>query len=70
MYDIFHHGAVNGVTGSCHQLSLDGSLFSASSLSSKRSSLSSGGVGCVFFVCGFVSGGEGVVGEGSGCCCV
>jgi metallo-beta-lactamase family protein len=28
MYDIFHHGAVNGVTGSCHQLSLDGSLFS------------------------------------------
>ena len=28
MYDIKHHGAVNGVTGSCHQLSLDGSLFS------------------------------------------
>ena len=28
MYDIKHHGAVNGVTGSCHQLSLNGSLFS------------------------------------------
>lgn len=25
MYDIKHHGAVNGVTGSCHQLSVDGS---------------------------------------------
>jgi metallo-beta-lactamase family protein len=28
MYTIKHHGAVNGVTGSCHQLSLDGSGFS------------------------------------------
>lgn len=28
MYYIKHHGAVNGVTGSCHQLSVDGSLFS------------------------------------------
>jgi metallo-beta-lactamase family protein len=26
-YTIKHHGAVNGVTGSCHQLSLDGSDF-------------------------------------------
>jgi len=25
MYDIKHHGAVTGVTGSCHQLSVDGS---------------------------------------------
>ena len=24
MYDIKHHGAINGVTGSCHQLSLSG----------------------------------------------
>ena len=29
MYTIKHHGAVNGVTGSCHQLSLDGSCFSS-----------------------------------------
>jgi metallo-beta-lactamase family protein len=28
-YTIKHHGAVNGVTGSCHQLSLDGSGFSS-----------------------------------------
>ena len=28
MYEIKHHGAINGVTGSCHQLSVDGSLFS------------------------------------------
>jgi metallo-beta-lactamase family protein len=28
MYTIKHHGAVNGVIGSCHQLSLDGSGFS------------------------------------------
>jgi metallo-beta-lactamase family protein len=28
MYTIKHHGAVNGVTGYCHQLSLDGSGFS------------------------------------------
>lgn len=27
MYDIKHHGAVNGVTGSCHQLSLKDSNF-------------------------------------------
>jgi hypothetical protein len=26
-YTLQHHGAVNGVTGSCHQLSLDGSDF-------------------------------------------
>ena len=30
LYKINHHGAVNGVTGSCHQLSIDGSLFSDS----------------------------------------
>jgi metallo-beta-lactamase family protein len=29
LYKIQHHGAVNGVTGSCHQLSLDGSIFSS-----------------------------------------
>ncbi|MFY9180474.1 MAG: MBL fold metallo-hydrolase, partial [Venatoribacter sp.] len=28
MYQILHHGAVNGVTGSCHQLKLhDGTSF-------------------------------------------
>jgi metallo-beta-lactamase family protein len=27
LYTIKRHGAVNGVTGSCHQLSLDGSDF-------------------------------------------
>jgi metallo-beta-lactamase family protein len=30
MYEIKHHGVINGVTGSCHQLSVDGSLFSDS----------------------------------------
>lgn len=58
MYDIFHHGAVNGVTGSCHQLSLDGSLFSKGSLSSKRSSLSSGGSRSVLIDCGLFQGDE------------
>ena len=36
MYAIKHHGAVNGVTGSCHQLSLDGSYFSDRSTSSSK----------------------------------
>lgn len=52
MYDIFHHGAVNGVTGSCHQLSLDGSLFSGGSLFSKEGSRS------VLIDCGLFQGDE------------
>ena len=28
LYEITHYGAISGVTGSCHQLSVDGSLFS------------------------------------------
>lgn len=46
MYDIKHHGAVNGVTGSCHQLSLDGSLFSG------------GGSRSVLIDCGLFQGDE------------
>jgi hypothetical protein len=33
LYTIKHHGAVNGVTGSCHQLSLDGSGFADKKIS-------------------------------------
>tara|TARA_B110001454_G_scaffold3862_1_gene3522 strand:+ start:86 stop:1609 length:1524 start_codon:yes stop_codon:yes gene_type:complete len=37
LYNISHHGAINGVTGSCHQLSLDGSLFDTSSPAHSKS---------------------------------
>ena len=37
LYNISHHGAINGVAGSCHQLSLDGSLFDSSSSAHSKS---------------------------------
>jgi hypothetical protein len=37
LYTIKHHGAVNGVTGSCHQLSLDGSCFNNSDFNDNAS---------------------------------
>jgi len=66
MYDIFHHGAVNGVTGSCHQLSVDGSLFSKKSSLSKGASFSKEGSRSVLIDCGLFQGDESFDRESSG----